>query len=97
MENSIINYGHTGKIQAVSLANDKQKLEIKTERQKLSELDKEWNIDRILLMNFSVLVFAQLFAARKKHEVVMGTAHSNDARGNTYVTRCKMVGQMHDY
>jgi len=33
-------------------------------RQRLEEIEKEWDIDRVLMLNFSVLVFAQLVLAK---------------------------------
>ncbi|MGZ3748353.1 MAG: hypothetical protein ACXWRE_13315, partial [Pseudobdellovibrionaceae bacterium] len=33
---------------------------------RLNELDKEWDIDRVLMLNFSTLVFIQLVLAVKK-------------------------------
>ncbi len=41
-------------------------------QQRLSELDKEWHIDRVLMLNFGVLVFAQLLAARKNKKWLWG-------------------------
>lgn len=41
-------------------------------RKRLTELDKEWHIDRVLMLNFSVLVFAQLLAARKNKKWLWG-------------------------
>lgn len=40
--------------------------------QRLFELDKEWDIDRVLMLNFSVLVFAQLAAATKNKKWLWG-------------------------
>lgn len=39
---------------------------------RLSELDKEWHIDRVLMLNFAILVFAQLLAARKNRKWLWG-------------------------
>ncbi|MFN8792532.1 MAG: hypothetical protein ACK5Y2_13840 [Bdellovibrionales bacterium] len=39
---------------------------------RLQELDREWDIDRVLMLNFSVLVFAQLLAARKNRNWLWG-------------------------
>lgn len=33
--------------------------------ERITKLEKEWDIDRILMFNFSVLVFAQLLKVRK--------------------------------
>lgn len=41
-------------------------------RKRLKELDKEWDIERMLMLNFSVLVFAQLLAARKNPKWLWG-------------------------
>ncbi len=39
---------------------------------RLAELNKEWDIDRVLMLNFSVLVFLQLLAARKDKKWLWG-------------------------
>jgi len=39
---------------------------------RLRELDREWDIDRALMLNFSILVFAQLLAARKDRKWLWG-------------------------
>jgi hypothetical protein len=39
---------------------------------RLKELDREWHIDRVLMLNFAVLVFAQLLAARKNKKWLWG-------------------------
>ncbi len=39
---------------------------------RLSELQHEWNVDRALVLNFSVLVFAQLLAARRDRRWLWG-------------------------
>jgi hypothetical protein len=41
-------------------------------RARLEELDREWDIDRVLMLNFSVLVFAQLVAARRNRRWLWG-------------------------
>ncbi len=41
-------------------------------RERLKEIDKEWDIDRVLMLNFSVLVFAQLLLARKDKRWLWG-------------------------
>lgn len=41
-------------------------------RQRLKEVDKEWDIDRVLMVNFSIFVFAQLLAARKNKKWLWG-------------------------
>lgn len=41
-------------------------------RQRLTEIDKEWDIDRVLMLNFSVLVFAQLVAATRNKKWLWG-------------------------
>lgn len=72
-------YGHFDRIRDYTADKINHKLDHQTERiirgvqalgpeaiqQRLNELDKEWDIDRVLMLNFSVLVFAQLLAARK--------------------------------
>jgi hypothetical protein len=40
--------------------------------ERLNEIDKEWDLDRILMLNFGVLVFAQLLAARKDRRWLWG-------------------------
>lgn len=40
--------------------------------ERLKEIDKEWDIDRVLMLNFAVLVFAQLVAARKDRRWLWG-------------------------
>ena len=40
--------------------------------QRLSELQQEWNVDRALVLNFSVLVLAQLIAARRDRRWLWG-------------------------
>jgi hypothetical protein len=40
--------------------------------QRLTELQREWNVDRALVLNFSVLVFAQLLAARRNRRWLWG-------------------------
>lgn len=40
--------------------------------ERLAEIDKEWDIDRVLMLNFAVLVFAQLVAARKDRRWLWG-------------------------
>lgn len=39
---------------------------------RLNKLDREWDIERVLMLNFSVLVFAQLVAARKNNKWLWG-------------------------
>jgi hypothetical protein len=39
---------------------------------RLKELDREWDIDRVLMLNFSVQVFLQLLAARKNKKWLWG-------------------------
>jgi hypothetical protein len=39
---------------------------------RLVELQREWNVDRVLVLNFSVLVFAQLLAARRDRRWLWG-------------------------
>jgi hypothetical protein len=39
---------------------------------RLTELQQEWDVDRVLILNFSVLVFAQLLAARKDRRWLWG-------------------------
>jgi hypothetical protein len=40
--------------------------------ERLKELDREWDIDRVLMLNFSVLVFFQLVLARKNKKWLWG-------------------------
>ena len=39
---------------------------------RLTELQQEWDVDRVLMLNFAVLVFAQLVAARKDRRWLWG-------------------------
>lgn len=39
---------------------------------RLQELEKEWDLDKVLMLNFSVLIFAQLLAARKDKRWLWG-------------------------
>jgi hypothetical protein len=39
---------------------------------RLVELQQEWDVDRVLMLNFAVLVFAQLVAARKDRRWLWG-------------------------
>lgn len=39
---------------------------------RLAELQQEWDVDRVLMLNFAVLVFAQLVAARKNRRWLWG-------------------------
>lgn len=39
---------------------------------RLNEIDREWDIDRVLMLNFSVLVFAQLLMARRDRRWLWG-------------------------
>ncbi len=39
---------------------------------RLQELEKEWDLDKVLMLNFAVLVFAQLVAARKDRRWLWG-------------------------
>lgn len=41
-------------------------------QQRLTELDKEWDIDRVLMLIFSILVFAQLVAATRNKKWLWG-------------------------
>jgi hypothetical protein len=41
-------------------------------QQRLAELQKEWDIDRVLMVNFAALVFAQLVAARRDRRWLWG-------------------------
>lgn len=40
--------------------------------QRLTELQQEWDIDRVLMLNFGTLVFAQLLAARRDRRWLWG-------------------------
>ena len=77
---------HEDRIRSVTAERVNHKIDIKTERIirglkamgpdairiRLKELDKEWDIDRVLMLNFSVLVTAQLLAARKNIKWLWG-------------------------
>jgi hypothetical protein len=41
-------------------------------QQRLAALQKEWDIDRVLMVNFAALVFAQLVAARRDRRWLWG-------------------------
>ena len=41
-------------------------------QQRLTELVQEWDIDRVLMLNFSILVFAQLVAATRNKKWLWG-------------------------
>ena len=41
-------------------------------QKRLGDLDREWDIDRVLMLNFGILVSAQLFAARKNKKWLWG-------------------------
>lgn len=41
-------------------------------RARLRELDREWDIDRVMLANFSALIFAELLLARKNRKWLLG-------------------------
>lgn len=78
--------GHFDRIRDLTAEKVNVKIDLKTERTirgveamgpeavqaRLKELDKEWDIDRVLMFNFSVLVFAQLVAARKNPKWLWG-------------------------
>jgi hypothetical protein len=40
--------------------------------QRLADIQREWDVDRVLMLNFAVLVFAQLVAARKDRRWLWG-------------------------
>lgn len=70
------------RIRALTSPNVNQKIDILTDRNirgviaqgdeaiqlRLRELDKEWDIDRIFMLNFSVIVLAELLLARKQNK-----------------------------
>ena len=41
-------------------------------KQRLTALQKEWDVDRVLMLNFAVFVFAQLVAARQDRRWLWG-------------------------
>jgi hypothetical protein len=69
------------RIRALTSPNINQKIDLFTDRNirgvmaqgeeaiqlRLKELDKEWDIDRIFMLNFSVIVLAELLLARNKN------------------------------
>lgn len=77
---------HYDRIRDLTADKVNQKIDLQTERiirglkamgpdaikLRLKELEKEWDIDRVLMLNFSVLVFAQLLAARKNRNWLWG-------------------------
>lgn len=83
---TILHQDHYDRVRNMTLERVNRKLDLKTERyvraiqsegpfairERLKELDKEWDIDRILMLNFSIIVFAQLWAARKNPKWLFG-------------------------
>jgi hypothetical protein len=83
---ALVHEEHHDRVRAMTTQKVNQKLDRNTERRihaiqsegpqairdRLEELDKEWDIDRVLMLNFSVLVFAQLIAARKNPKWLLG-------------------------
>lgn len=82
----LLNEDHHDRVRDMTPDKVNRKLDRKTERmvrgiqaegpqtirERLTELDKEWDIDRVLMLNFSVIVFAQLLAARKNSKWLWG-------------------------
>ncbi|MGZ3768767.1 MAG: YgaP family membrane protein [Bdellovibrio sp.] len=80
------NHEHFDRVRQNTLNKVNQKIDNETEakiqyvisqgqeavQQRLNELDREWDIDRVLMLNFSVLVILQLFAARKNAKWLWG-------------------------
>lgn len=78
--------GHFDKIRKRTFTKVNRKIDLQTKlmiedvtamgpeaiKVRLKELDKEWDIDRVLMLNFSVLVFPQLLAARKNKKWLWG-------------------------
>lgn len=78
--------GHHDRVREMTAQRVNRKIDVKSERmvraiqaegsqairQRLDELDREWDIDRVLMLNFSILVFAQLLAARKNKNWLWG-------------------------
>lgn len=74
------------RIRALSTSKSNETIDRKTERairvveaqgdaavvERLRELDREWDIDRVLMLNFSALVFIQLLLARKNKKWLWG-------------------------
>lgn len=81
-----VDYQHYDRIRSNTLERVNHKIDRNTERtiaevvalgpeavrERLKELDREWDIDRVLMLNFSVIVFAQLLAARKNRKWLWG-------------------------
>lgn len=77
---------HLDRVRALTPQEFNQKIDLKTRRKisaakaqgpsaihaRLRELDQEWDIDRVLLANFSVLIFAELLLARKNRKWLLG-------------------------
>lgn len=77
---------HFDRVRDLTADKVNSKIDLKTERiirgvkamgpeaveARLKELDKEWDIDRVLMFNFSALVFAQLLAAKKNPKWLWG-------------------------
>ena len=77
---------HLDRVRALTPQEFNQKIDMKTRRKiseakaqgprairaRLRELDREWDIDRVLLANFSALIFAQLLLGRKNRKWLLG-------------------------
>lgn len=86
MQQEIVSLSSNDRIRKHTLQRANRKIDLKAERkisqvtrggdaairQRLLQLNREWDIDRVLMLNFSVLVFAQLLAARKNKKWLWG-------------------------
>lgn len=83
---TLVNQDHHDRVRALTSHKVNLKIDLKTRRKikeakaqgaeairaRLSELDREWDINRVLMLNFSVLVFTQLLLARKNRKWLWG-------------------------
>jgi len=74
------------RVRNMSSENSNRKIDVRTQEsierasaggraaieQRLTALQQEWDIDRVLMLNFATLVFAQLLAARRDRRWVWG-------------------------
>lgn len=82
----ILAQDHHDRVRALTPQEFNHKIDLKTRRKisevralgprairaRLRELDREWDIDRVLLANFSALIFAELLLARKNRKWLLG-------------------------
>ena len=82
----ILSQDHHDRVRALTPSEFNHKIDLKTRRKisevkaqgprairaRLRELDREWDIDRVLFANFSALIFAELLLARKNRKWLLG-------------------------